>query len=242
VLMGAVYFGVIRVQRQSLEELPRNTPRRTAALPTASASPPRPASFRKNWGRPDQNQGHRTTMASGDMYSWIILTMNSFKESGNYKVEIPQFSREIPSDVGLLAKFPIGPPSFTSAVPRSSTTSVALSLISKTLSLLRIQNIELDPASGSASTAAAAGNPGDNEKLSFKMEIVTLVNRTRTDTPRFHEIRFIFCPPVLASLTLAPGLPRQRATLRPSSPPSRRRLPRSRSSSSIQPKARTRSS
>src|SRR5687768_18515239 len=46
-----------------------------------------------------------TVMASpNDMYFWLIQTVNGFR--ANYKVEIPQFGREMPAEVGCFAKFP----------------------------------------------------------------------------------------------------------------------------------------
>jgi hypothetical protein len=120
-----------------------------------------------------------SAMASGDMYSWIILTMNSFKENGGYKVEIPQFSREVPSDVGLLAKFP-----YRAAVFHVRGTAFFhdfgrfVADFENNFPYMRIQNIDLEPATSSvANNANANSSPDDNrEKLSFKMEIVTLVN------------------------------------------------------------------
>src|SRR5580765_7605670 len=43
-------------------------------------------------------------MASGDMYAWVIQTVGRF--GAERKVEIPQFSREVLTDVGIFPKFP----------------------------------------------------------------------------------------------------------------------------------------
>ena len=117
------------------------------------------------------------TMASGDMYSWIILMMNSFKENGNYNVEIPQFSREVPSDIGLLAKFP-----YRAAVFHVRGTAYYhdfgrfVADFENAFPYMRIQNIDLEPASSSLGTTTATEDKEKQEKLSFKMEVVTLVN------------------------------------------------------------------
>ena len=108
-------------------------------------------------------------MASGDMYSWIILTVNTFKE--NYKLDIPQFSREVPSEVGMFTKFPYRAAVFHvrgSAFYHDFGRFVAD--FENAFPYMRIQNIELDP---NASSANASNEP---EKLAFKMEIVALVN------------------------------------------------------------------
>ena len=111
-------------------------------------------------------------MASGDMYSWIILTMNSFKENGDYKLDIPQFSREVQTEVGMLAKFP-----YRAAVFHLRGTAYYhdfgrfIADFENAFPYIRIQNIELDPVA-----SANANNVEEPEKLAFRMEIVTLVN------------------------------------------------------------------
>lgn len=178
VLMIALYFGVIRVQRQTLEELAK----KNAEEDRRVANGHRLASTTDELHKKLQvAQGKlkaiESTMASGDMYSWIILTMNSFKESGNYKVEIPQFSREVPSDIGLLAKFP-----YRAAVFHVRGTAYYhdfgrfVADFENAFPYMRIQNIDLEPASSSLGTTTATEDKEKQEKLSFKMEVVTLVN------------------------------------------------------------------
>lgn len=185
VLMVGVYYGVIRSQRESLDVLARkkvdeenriaSSQRMAATLNDLQA---KLAAAQKDVSSIEN------TMASGDMYSWIILTMNSFKENGGYKVEIPQFSREVTTDVGIMARFP-----YRAAVFHLRGTAFYhdfgkfVADFENTFPYMRIQNIYLEPAGSSAATAlatpgAAAGNaPADEnaEKLAFKMEIVTLV-------------------------------------------------------------------
>jgi hypothetical protein len=115
-------------------------------------------------------------MASGDMYSWIIQTLNSFLTAHNFRaerrVEIPQFSREVAAEVGLFPKFPYKAVIFNvrgTAYYHDFGKFVAE--FENTFPFLRLQNIELEPAAGSSATAT-----GDPEKLAFKMEIVALVN------------------------------------------------------------------
>ena len=123
-------------------------------------------------------------MASGDMYSWIITKVNQFKTG--YNVEIPQFSREVPTEVGILPDFPYKAALFNirgKAYYHDFGRFIAD--FENTFPYLRIQNIELQPASNvsagaAANTAAAGGNPeeDESEKLAFRMEIVTLINPT----------------------------------------------------------------
>jgi len=111
-------------------------------------------------------------MASGDMYSWIILTINKFR--GERKVDIPQFSREVPTEVGVLPKFPYRAALFNvRGTAYFHDFGKFLADFENSFPYIRVQNLELEPAAGSSATST-----GDPEKLAFKMEVVTLVNPT----------------------------------------------------------------
>jgi Tfp pilus assembly protein PilO len=110
------------------------------------------------------------SMASGDLYSWMILTMNRFR--ANYKVEIPQFSREVTGEVGLLPKFPYRAAFFNvrgTAYYHDFGKFVAD--FENAFPFIRVQNVELEPAVSSSATST-----GEAEKLTFRMEIVALIN------------------------------------------------------------------
>ena len=116
-------------------------------------------------------------MASGDMYSWIIQTMRKFCAGRN--VEIPQFSREVPGEIGILPKFPYKAATFTlrgSAYFHDLGQFIAD--FENSFPYIRVQNLELDSGASSAANATTTGTtqPTDGEKLSFKMEVVALVN------------------------------------------------------------------
>src|SRR5207248_4408446 len=109
-------------------------------------------------------------MASGDMYAWVIQTVGRF--GAERKVEIPQFSREVVTDVGIFPKFPYKAAVFNvRGVAYFHDLGKFLADFENSFPLARIQNIELEPAGNSAATATS-----DSEKLSFRMEIVTLIN------------------------------------------------------------------
>jgi Tfp pilus assembly protein PilO len=105
-------------------------------------------------------------MAAGDLYSWTVSAIRKFKQP--YKVEIPQVMLPTVSDMSLLPKFPY----------KQATTSVLgtayyhdlgkfIADFENQYSSARIQNLTLIPAT--------AASPGEQEKLSFKMDIVWLV-------------------------------------------------------------------
>jgi hypothetical protein len=107
-----------------------------------------------------------SSMASGDLYAWMIQTMNRFKTP--YAVEIPQISREIPSDVGVFPDFPYKAATF---VVRGTgcyhDLGQFLADFENSFPYMRVQNLELDSAGGA--------KVEDPEKLQFKLEFVTLV-------------------------------------------------------------------
>ncbi len=110
------------------------------------------------------------TMPSGDIYSWSILTVNTFKEK--YQVEIPQFSKEVPCSIGMYPKFPYKGAAFSlRGTAFYHDFGRFVTDFENTFPYMRIQNIEIEPASGNQSN-----NPEDAEKLLFKIDVVTPVN------------------------------------------------------------------
>lgn len=113
--------------------------------------------------------GRETTMAApNDMYSWLIQTLNTFRLG--YKVDIPQFGRELPTEVGIFAKFPYRAALFNvrgSAYYHDF--GKFLADFENAFPYIRVQNVELAPATESA------GHTDSREKLNFKMELLTLV-------------------------------------------------------------------
>ena len=106
-----------------------------------------------------------------DMYSWFFQTMNTFR--ARYQVDIPQFSRETPAEVGLFPSFPYRAAVFTvrgSAFYHDF--GRFLADFENAYPYVRVQGVELEPNSDS-SAASALG-----EKLSFKMDLLTLVRPT----------------------------------------------------------------
>ena len=108
------------------------------------------------------------SMASGDLYAWMIQTMNQFKLS--HRVVIPQISREIPCDIGVLPDFPYRAATFIlrgNAYYHDFGQFVAD--LENQFPYMRVQNLELEPLTGANLDAA------DREQLQFKVELVTLV-------------------------------------------------------------------
>jgi len=113
--------------------------------------------------------------APNDMYSWLIQTLNSFRAA--YKVEIPQFGRELPTEVGIFPKFPYRAALFNvRGSAHYHDFGKFLADFENAFPYIRVQNIDLDPSSDPSNLGNSASNTAESrEKLSFKMELLTLV-------------------------------------------------------------------
>ena len=113
-------------------------------------------------------QQRETAMAApNDMYSWLIQTLNTFR--ANYRVDIPQFGRELPAEVGIFPKFPYRAALFSvRGTAHYHDFGKFLADFENAFPFIRIQNIELVPAATESSREAG-------EKLNFRMELLTLV-------------------------------------------------------------------
>ena len=113
-------------------------------------------------------QQRETAMAApNDMYSWLIQTLNTFR--ANYRVDIPQFGRELPAEVGIFPKFPYRAALFSvRGTAHYHDFGKFLADFENAFPFIRIQNIELVPAAPESSREAG-------EKLNFRMELLTLV-------------------------------------------------------------------
>ena len=106
-------------------------------------------------------------MASGDLYSAMINSISKFKQP--YNVDIPQFnSGGGAADVNLLPKFPYKQMSVSVAgTAYYYDLGKFIAEFENQFPTSRVLNLELAPAS--------AQGPDEKEKLSFRMDIVSLV-------------------------------------------------------------------
>ena len=174
--LAGVWYGLIANQRKSIERIAKDIAEQRMKVTNAERLVATAADIKKNQ---EVLQARLQTveegMASGDMYSWIIQTMRKFCAGRN--VEIPQFSREVTGEVGILPRFPYKAAVFTvrgSAYFHDLGQFIAD--FENTFPYIRVQNLELDSNSTSGVTSSPSPGNADAEKLSFKMEIVALVN------------------------------------------------------------------
>jgi len=170
-VLAGLYFGLISIQQKSLEAMLKRRNEQETRLSNGQRLASDVPKIQRNLEEVAARlKAIEATMPSGDMYSWVILTVNTFKE--NYKVEIPQFSREVPAEVGMFAGYPYRAAIFNlRGTAHFHDFGRFVADFENTFPYMRIQNIELDPSSDTH-----ANPQGDEEKLAFKMEIVTLVN------------------------------------------------------------------
>jgi hypothetical protein len=171
VVIVAIYYGLISLQRNTLARIGQQIADQEnkvgsaqRLVGTAKETEARLAMAKARLQSVEQ------TMASGDLYSWIILTVNKFR--ADRAVDIPQFSRETMGEVGMFPKFP-----YKAAIFNLRGTAYFhdfgkfVADFENAFPHLRVQNLNLDPAAASSATATT-----DAEKLAFKMEVVALVN------------------------------------------------------------------
>jgi len=167
----AIYYLLIGRQRSSANALAKQISEQKLKVSSAERLVASTAELKRNLELANQKViSIEEGMASGDMYAWVIQTVGRF--GAERKVEIPQFSREVLTDVGIFPKFP-----YKAAVFNVRGTAYFHDLgrfladFENSFPFARVQNVEMEGAGSSAATATA-----DGEKLTFRMEIVTLIN------------------------------------------------------------------
>lgn len=116
----------------------------------------------------DQEAG----MATGDLYSWMQGTLRRFQRG--YRVEIPQIgSVSTPESVNCFPKFPYKQATLTiSGTAYYHDLGRFVADFENAFPLMRIANLSLDLNSSPM--------PSERDKLSFKIDIVTLVKPSKT--------------------------------------------------------------
>ena len=105
-------------------------------------------------------------MASGDIYLWMINTINRFNIAK--QVTFLDFQREIVGDVGVFPKFPYKAAIFpVKGTSHYHNLGRFLADFENSFPFVRVQNLELSPSTKTAGE--------DAESLNFKFEIVALI-------------------------------------------------------------------
>ena len=172
VALGAIGYCVIKPQREALEVRRKKIEATESDLATASRLAARADQVQKDLedatARINQIED---TMASGDMYSWIIKTMSRIQERNN--VQIPNFNPPAVADVSPFAKFPYQAATFSfRGAAYFHDLGKFIADLENSFPCARITGLELDALSGGIGPADSSGKA---EKIAFKFEFVTLI-------------------------------------------------------------------
>ena len=167
-VLGGLGFGLIKYQYDHLDVLKNKKDEANSKLQVMETAVKNADQIETTLGEVSQSLAEKeSTMASGDLYSWSINTMKRFKTG--YKVEIPQFGPiSQQTEVSLLPRFP-----YKQAILNVAGKAYYHDLgrfitdFENQFPFMQVVNLSVDLDSNPTA--------GDREKLSFKMDIVTLV-------------------------------------------------------------------
>jgi cell division protein FtsB len=167
-VIGALGYFLIKGGYQNLSKLDQKKQTAQQKLDQMQGAVKRSAEIEGTFKKTQQALAERELgMASGDLYSWMHGTLRKFQRG--YKVEIPQISPVgEPTEVNLMPQFPYQQASLAVAgAAYYHDLGKFIADFENAFPLMRIVNLnlELNP------TAIAS----DREKLTFRMDIVTLV-------------------------------------------------------------------
>jgi len=107
-------------------------------------------------------------MVSGDFYSWTYKTIRTFK--ADYRVDIPEIGHPEGSDTDLLSDFPFKQVKFTiNGTAYYHDLGKFIADLENKFPHMRVVNLTIQPVQTTS---------GNDEKLSFKMDIIALVKPT----------------------------------------------------------------
>lgn len=169
-LVAATYIVAIGPQRLKMTENEATKKEFTEKKEKADAMIAKEAEFKSDLAAVQQRLGAlEGQMAQGDVFLWMNARLREFKTKYNFKVDIPSVDRELRVPVGVIPDFP-----YQAALFRVTGTGYFHDIGSYIRTFendhpfIRVQNIMMQPA--------PSVNPEEqSEKLSFSMELVTLI-------------------------------------------------------------------
>jgi len=176
IAIGGIWYGLIRSQQAKLEESTRTTIKAREKVTNAKRRVEKEKLIQVELDAARLGlKAIEEEMAAGDLYSWIIVTVNKFRAA--YRVEIPQFSREQVSEVNVIPGFPYKGATFTlRGTAYYHDLGKFVADFENAFPHVRLLNLEMEPVGLPNPTAQS--NLDEQEKLSFKMDIVTLIKPT----------------------------------------------------------------
>jgi Tfp pilus assembly protein PilO len=163
VLLGAMFFGLIRPQYAELSGIKKRTGTATDQLKKVENTIKQSDTMAGKLANvTDSLADAERDVASGDIYAWTIDTIRHFKT--DYKVDVPEVGQPSMSDVDLLPHFPYRQLKFTlRGTGYYHDIGKFIADFENKFPHMRVVNLDLEPV-------------GDgSEKLWFRMDIVALV-------------------------------------------------------------------
>lgn len=165
--LAGLWFGLVKGQMSSLHNL--NAKKSVAQKKLTEMETTIKNSQQLDSALADASQeltGLEDDMASGDLYAWMINTIRQFRLT--HRVDIPQFSTIVVADMNMFPKFPYKQVTMTiSGTAYYHDLGRFIADFENRFPYMRVQNLDIEPAQSSTSA--------DAEKLSFKMDIISLV-------------------------------------------------------------------
>ena len=176
IAIAGIWYGLIRSQQAKLRESAGTTIKAREKVSNAERRVEKEKLVQVELDAARQGlKAIEDEMASGDLYSWIIITVNKFRTA--YRVEIPQFSREQVSEVNVIPGFPYKGATFTvRGTAYYHDLGKFIADFENAFPHVRLLNLEMEPVG--LPSGSAQSNLEEQEKLSFKMDIVTLIKPT----------------------------------------------------------------
>lgn len=168
VAIVGIYYGIITGQKKTLAAAEQKAGEAKTKVDKAEGVLKRKAATGEELEAMAQRlKAIEDTMPSGDLYSWVLITMNNFITPR--KISNFSSSRETLSEVTMLPKFPYKSASFTIRMSAHYHDFGAfLADFENQYPYVRIQNIDMGPASSQAAGA-------ETEQLDISFQLVTLV-------------------------------------------------------------------
>jgi Tfp pilus assembly protein PilO len=165
-ILAVIGFELIRPQYDSLSQIAKDRAVAATKLQSIKHAITNSEAIANEWIETnDALARSEEDMASGDLYSWTYDTIRHFKQS--YKVEIPEVGHPTIGESDLLPSFPYKQIQFSiNGTVYYHDLGKFIADFENSFPHSRVVRLVVEPA---------VGPDSNNEKLSFRMEIVTLV-------------------------------------------------------------------
>jgi hypothetical protein len=166
VVLAGLWFGVIAVQQQSILKLADDKTQAKVKLDSREQQIKNAEVLEAQSTKATKELAElENDMApSGDPYAWLYSKIKEFK--AQYKVEIPQLSQPVVSEVDILPKFPYKQATFAvGGTAYFHELGKFLADFENHFPYFRVQNLDVQTAL----------SVEDKEKLTFRFDLVTLV-------------------------------------------------------------------